>query len=89
MCYVKIMNETPNTSYIISANLNGKRWACAMRNDDGTVEALEHAKDIARAHRDGGWKEVKLARTSDPAAIEKAEFQIYKVEDWASDYEAY
>ena len=66
-----------------------QRFAGAIRSDDGATEALERAKDAARKYRDAKWPEVKLSRVVGETAIENAECQIDRVEDWASDIEAY
>lgn len=72
-------------AYVVSAVLNGTRFAVSVRSDDGSPEALERARETARAYRRNDWREVKLSRVRGAEAIEKAEAQVDRVEDWASD----
>jgi len=78
----------PKKAYVVSTTFSsGKRFAVDMVTDDGTTKTMEMAKESARRYRDAGWKEVKLSRVHGDDAIEKAEDQIERVEDWASDGE--
>lgn len=66
--------------FVITALLNGEPWAIA----------LYRRKDLARQTAcrmvDRGWRDLRLRRIRDKDQIERAEFQIEKYRDWASDH---
>lgn len=73
----EVADAAGGCAYIITINLNGKRWCVDMR------ARLDHARDVARrwaTNRD----DVKLQRVWGDDVADAA-LQAIKYEDWATD----
>jgi len=76
-----------NTAYVVSAMVGSSRMAVSVFTDDGTEEVMARAANSARRYQGRGWREVKLRMAHGKEEVERAEMQVERIEDWASDYD--